>query len=187
MSLAPHLRQGGWTLADLDDLPDDGLRYELVDGGLVVTPPPTQQHQDRSAALCELLRASAPPGWRCRVEWPLPLAEDTQRLADLAAYRWPPRRPRADPRSPVGPDDVGLVGEVVSPGSRRTDRYAKPGDYAEAGIPVFWRLETEPELVLLAFRLDQGRYVEVSRVRDRGTAPTPWGDVVVDVAALDEP
>ncbi len=185
MSVAPHGRPDGWTLADLDDLPDDGLRYELVDGGLVVTPPPTQQHQARGAALVELLRGSAPPGWRCNVEWPLPLAADTQRLADVAVYRWPPEHPRPDPRSPVGPRDVGLVVEVVSPGSRRTDRYAKPGDYAEAGIALFWRLETEPDLVLLAFVLAAGHYREAACVTSRGPAPTPWGEVVVDVALLD--
>ena len=118
MSLAPHGGPEGWTLADLDDLddlPEDGLRDELVDGG----------------------------------------------------------------------HDVGLVVEVVGPGSRRTDRYAKPGDCAEAGIPLSWRLETEPTLGLLAFVVQGGRYVEAARLAGCGAAPTPWG--VVDVRTVDEP
>ncbi len=34
----------GWTIADLERLPDDELRYELVDGALLVTPPPPNAH-----------------------------------------------------------------------------------------------------------------------------------------------
>ena len=41
MPLPPPDLHRGWTLEDLATLPDDGQRYELVDGGLVVTPPPT--------------------------------------------------------------------------------------------------------------------------------------------------
>jgi len=34
----------GWVEADLDALPEDGNRYELIDGSLHVTPPPTDEH-----------------------------------------------------------------------------------------------------------------------------------------------
>ncbi len=115
----------------------------------------------------------------------LPLAPDTQRVADVAVFRWPPRDPRPDERNPVGPRDVGLVVEVVSRASRRTDRYAKPGDYAEAGIPLFWRLEAAPALALHAFALAGSGYAEVARVLGRGPAPAPWGEVVVDLTTLD--
>ena len=184
MVLAPPYGRG-WTIADLDGLPDDGLRYELVDGALHVTPPPSQWHQHLASALRDLLQGAAPPGWRCRVEWPLPLAEDTLRIADGAAYRWPPRHPRDDPHSPVGPSDVGLVVEVVSPSSRRTDRFGKPGEYAEAGIPLFWRLETEHDLLLLAFTLRGSGYEQVAQIDGRAAAPVPWGELVVDVPLLD--
>jgi Uma2 family endonuclease len=145
----------GWTVADLDDLPDDGQRYELVDGSLVVTPPPTQRHQLLASDLRDRLRAAGPQGWRVQQEFPLPFAEDTQRTPDVVVHRWPPRQPRDDPRNPVGPSDVALVVEVVSPRTRRTDRFAKPGEYAEAGIAMFWRLETEPDLVLHPFVLPE--------------------------------
>ena len=36
---------GLWTLADLDGLPDDGRRYEIIDGSLLVSPPPSNDHQ----------------------------------------------------------------------------------------------------------------------------------------------
>jgi Uma2 family endonuclease len=34
-----------WTFADLEELPDDGYRYEIIDGSLHVSPPPTPRHQ----------------------------------------------------------------------------------------------------------------------------------------------
>ena len=37
---------GAWTLADLDRLPDDGHRYELVDRDLFVTPAPSPAHEE---------------------------------------------------------------------------------------------------------------------------------------------
>ncbi len=179
MSLSlPDLGRG-WTLADLDDLPDDDCRYELVDGGLVVTPPPTQRHQDLALELYERLRDAAPIGWRVRHEYPLPFADDTQRVPDVLVHRWPLQHPRADPRNPLGPADVGLVVEVVSPRTRRTDRFAKPGEYADAGLPLFWRLETEPDLALHAFALRGDAYEPVA-----GDPPVPWGRCALDVRTL---
>ena len=170
----------GWTLADLEQLPDDAFRYELVDGGLVVTPPPTQQHQELAYNLHLHLAKAAPAGWRVRVEYPLPFADDTQRVPDIVVFRWPLQHPRQDDRSPLGPADVGLVVEVVSPHSRRTDRFAKPGEYAEAGIPIYWRLETEPSLALHAFVL-RGTTYEPAGV---GDPPVPWGQFAPDLASL---
>jgi len=50
---------GPWTRAQLDALPDDGRRYELLDGMLVVTPAPTRRHQlVVSRLMGSLLKAS---------------------------------------------------------------------------------------------------------------------------------
>jgi Uma2 family endonuclease len=46
-----------WTVADLQDLPDDGNRYEVIDGELLVTPVPALPHQ---AAVGELYLLVAP-------------------------------------------------------------------------------------------------------------------------------
>lgn len=180
---SPDVRRD-WTLRDLEGLPEDGLRYELVDGGLVVTPAPTQGHQELANALRELLQAAAPPGWRCRVEFPLPFADDTQRIPDVVVYRWPLQHPRPDSRNPVGPADVGMLVEVVSQRTRRTDRFAKSGEYAEAGIGLYWRLETEGELVLHTFALQGATYRPVGEIRQSGRARAPWGEVDVDLSAL---
>lgn len=85
---------------------------------------------------------------------------------------------------PVGPQAFGLVVEVVSPGSRTTDRVAKPRGYAAAGIPLFWRVETEPDLLVQAFVLRAGAYESVGTVRERGPLPVPWGTAQVDIGRL---
>jgi len=44
--LVPDTSRRDWTVEELQLLPDDGNRYELVDGQLLVTPAPTWTHQD---------------------------------------------------------------------------------------------------------------------------------------------
>ncbi len=49
--------RGGLTYADYAALPDDGKRYQLVEGELVVTPSPSRWHQQIVIALAQALRA----------------------------------------------------------------------------------------------------------------------------------
>ena len=49
------------TVADLESMPDDGHRYELFDGALVVTPAPSMLHQTVSIELAMVLRLACPP------------------------------------------------------------------------------------------------------------------------------
>ena len=44
-----------WTLAELDRLPDDGNKYELVEGELFVTPAPSPAHERLSSVLYSIL------------------------------------------------------------------------------------------------------------------------------------
>jgi Uma2 family endonuclease len=80
-------------------------------------------------------------------------------------------------------EDVLLVVEVVSAGSQTADRYEKPGEYARAGIPAFWRIELEPSISVHVYRLidqvyrDEGVYARGGFAKD----PTlPWLSVEVD-------
>lgn len=172
-----------WTIDDLDELPDDGNRYEIVDGNLVVSPPPVQRHQWHRHLLAEQLRAQSPEGWMIISEMSLPLGEDFL-VPDLVVHRWPITATTGYAKHPMGPSDVGLLLEVVSPRSRKTDRFLKPVQYAEADVPVYWRLECDPELVLHPFVLVDGVYAPRPPITAQGTAPAPWGDVEVDLTEL---
>ena len=61
MSEAPvlpvHL---SWTFADLEELPDDGYRYEIIDGSLHVSPAPTARHQSIAHLLGVICRMRCP-------------------------------------------------------------------------------------------------------------------------------
>lgn len=54
---------GAWTVADLMRLPDDGSRQEIIDGSLLVTPPPSIGHQHVAMRLVGLLNEAASSDW----------------------------------------------------------------------------------------------------------------------------
>lgn len=134
-------QRADYQVADLQNLPDDDSpRIELVDGTLQVTPFPTLGHQDISGLLWMWLRCHAPAGIRATQAVAVELSYDTSRRPDVLLCR----AEVPSNRSTLRPPDVLLAVEIVSPGTRRIDRFAKPGEYAAAGIPFYWRIEQDP-------------------------------------------
>ncbi len=154
----------GWTV---DDLPDVEFRYELVDGALLVTPPPVPRHQEASAALLMVLAPLLPPSWRAAVDPGLWFDQRNYREPDVLVYDR-----AASGRGRIVPAEVHLAVEVMSPGSVSTDRVAKPAQYAAAGISHFWRLELDP-LVLVVHRLAGQSYEVVGRYEDEVALDEP--------------
>ncbi|WP_433310663.1 Uma2 family endonuclease [Micromonospora sp. CA-269861] len=134
-------QRADYQVTDLQHLPDDdSRRVELVDGALQIPPLPTLGHQDISGLLWMWLRRHAPADIRATRAVAVELSHNTSRRPDVLLCR-------ADvpsERSSLRPDDVVLAVEIVSPGTRRVDRFAKPGEYAAAGIPFYWRIEQDP-------------------------------------------
>lgn len=62
--------------------------------------------------------------------------------------------------NPIAAANIRLCVEIVSPSSRRNDRFVKPLVYAESGIPNYWRIETDPVITLHAYELDGDSYTE---------------------------
>ena len=133
-------QRADYTLEDLLALPDDAPRVELVDGVIQVTPSPTLGHQDIASLLWLWLRSHAPAQLRASQSVGVDLSPNTTRQPDVLLYH---AGPPSD-RSRLRPSDVVLAVEIVSPGTRRVDRFAKPGEYAAAGIPFYWRIEQDP-------------------------------------------
>lgn len=138
-------RPEGWTVDDLGELPDDGYRYELIDGALLVSPPPELPHQYLTGRLVAVLLAQLPEPYRA--------APAPGLYFDARNYRIP---------------------DVVSPGSVRMDRVAKPAQYASGGIPHLWRVELDP-LELVMHELHDDGYLETGRcdVDVDVTSPVP--------------
>ena len=150
----------GWTVADLDRLPDDDdRRYELFDGVVSVAPSPSDEHQEAAGVLWAILRAAAPAGLRATHGVGVVISQDNFLVPDVLVVRGDTPRRRGDfPAS-----DVLLAVEVVSPSTRSQDRWRKPSLYAQAGIPSYWRVELDP-LHVVAYRLDvDGFYAEHTR------------------------
>jgi len=130
---------GPWTEPDLHLFPQDGHRYEIVDGSLHVTPPLDDAHETVVRALVTTLRGAAPGGWwvcdRLGVE-----CGASSLIPDVTVLR-----PYSSGAIWADPSDVALVVEVETPASRRYDRLLKPAVYADAGITDYWRIEPGPE------------------------------------------
>lgn len=133
---------GPTTIADLERLPDDDYKYDLVRGWLVREPPAGGDHgeiaMEIAGALWKHVKETAqgrvfPPetGFVLAADPPTVRGPD---VAFVAAGRLPPGR------APTGfirlaPD---LAVEVVSPSNRWTDVAAKVRDYLEAGTRLVW-------------------------------------------------
>jgi Uma2 family endonuclease len=152
---------GEFTIDDLERMPDDGLRYELLDGTLLVSPAPGLWHQEVAGTLYRLLYEACPPElhvviapfeWRSGHRTALQLDVLVARRGDLLAVEG--GRFLATP--PV------LAIEVLSSSTRRIDRLSKLSAYEEAGIASYWLVDPDPEMPSLrALDLVDGRYVEV--------------------------
>ena len=179
----PHLldRLGPWTLDDLLTVDDEVHRFEVVDGSLVVSPPPPAFHQRVGRRLFVQLHEQAPAEWEAVYEEYVRLGTDG-RQPDVALLRAGLPAPRRQAGYPA--EAYGLVIEVVSPTSRRRDRVHKMLEYAEAGIPFFWLVELEADVEVLAFELAGGVYRQAARLSaGAGDLPGPV-PLHVDVDAL---
>jgi Uma2 family endonuclease len=129
---------GGWTLADVQALPENA-RVEVIDGALIVNPRPLPVHQRLVRRLAAQLEPQLPADWQLETDVDVMLSEvPLDYLSpDIVVFgAGVPLTTRPIPR-----EDILLVAEVVSPGTRREDRGSKPLAYAEAGIRHFWLVE----------------------------------------------
>jgi Uma2 family endonuclease len=150
-------KRGGYTIEDLLDLPDDAPRVELTDGVLEVVPSPTGGHQKINSRLDNWLERHVPAGFQSLMAVGVVLGGNTTREPDAVVLHSP-----AD----LGhhfymPEQVVIAIEIVSLGTRKRDRFEKPGLYASAGIPHYWRIEQNP-LHIFAYDLVGGRYESVA-------------------------
>jgi Uma2 family endonuclease len=161
VSVALVEHTGPWTPDDVEALPDlgDHARFEVYEGGvLVVSPAPGVTYQRASYWLHQYLARAAPaagadvdvleavnvilPGGKLLVPDIVVVAAEA---ADQATTR-------------LSYEAVLAVVEIVSPSTRSIDRAIKPGMYAAAAIPVYWRVELDPPKIVVC-SLSQGRYV----------------------------
>ena len=150
-----------WAALDLEP----SSRYEVHQGVLIVAPRPHALHQRAMARLATALDAVLPSDLTALADFEIVMAgvaggPATVRVPDVVVL--PERLAAADPVR-LTAADVLLAIEIASPGTRRTDRMTKLGQYADAGIPHYWILELGPPVELTAQVLVDGDYEITAR------------------------
>jgi Uma2 family endonuclease len=146
-----------WTVDMLDALPDDGQRYEIIDGVLYVTPAPSDLHQyvvgELFARLHEYLRHSG-------IGHPIGSPSDVRR-EDRSRNRVQPDifvvrvTSRKRPSYPFDLADLLLAVEVESASSSRDDYHTKRQLYLDARVPEYWVVSPEARTISRWHSADQ--------------------------------
>jgi Uma2 family endonuclease len=159
---------GPWTV---DDLPDDGYRYEIVDGSLLVPPPPSVPHFRVTARLHHLLAAQAPRSLLVGENGGICLTADRRnyRIPDITVVRAEAGERDVDAFVPT---DMVLAVEVVSPGSGGDDQVTKRYRYGKAGIPQYWIVHQKHRTLTVLRHDGNDGYDEVAVVRPGETFQT---------------
>lgn len=132
-----------WTVAERDALPDDGNRYEVIDGELFVSPAPTLRHQ---AAIGVLYRMLAEYLDRERVGYAFVAPADVVFSPTRGVQPDVLVLPLASGRRPEHFDDVRhvlLAVEVLSPSTARADRVAKRRLFREEKVDEYWIVDLD--------------------------------------------
>lgn len=135
------------TYEDYAALPNDGNRYEILEGELAVTPAPSTKHQIALANLFKILsRHIDNRNLGTLLFAPLDLILETSSVLqpDLL-FVSKTRRNIITERAVEGAPD--LVVEVLSPTTSRTDRVTKAQIYARHKVPAYWIVDPELETV----------------------------------------
>ncbi len=170
MSVPAVHEYGPYTLYDLDALPEDGKSYELADGWLTELSP-SPRHDHAAERLKDILKDAARlAGAEVYV------AGGPNDISTPAGIRKPDVFvvPREVARATISGKvrtyysaDLLLVVEVISPrsGSEQVDRVRKVGEYAMAGIPVYWIVDLEPDVKVTILALHDREYVLDAEIR----------------------
>ena len=171
------------TYDDLVQLPDDGNRYEIIGGELIVSPSPAWNHQRCAYLLTRLIG-------------------DHVDRAQLGQLFFAPADVRLSPHDVVEPDLLfirqerlgiyrgrgavhgppDLVVEIISPSSKETDAGRKRDLYAASGIPEFWLADPVTRLFQILVLRDK-EYVAVGEIDGRLSSEVLPG-LMVEPAAL---
>jgi Uma2 family endonuclease len=147
-----------FTLGDLDAFPDDGQRYEILQGHLLVTPQPKSGHQFLAAELTAALVTYLGPVARVAAPGVVERAPDLHLEPDVLVV------PTPLPESMEWADFRGhwLAVEIYSRSSRIYDHDYKRDAYLALGVREVWLVDRRQRAIL----------VSAAAVRDRVVTDT---------------
>jgi Uma2 family endonuclease len=175
-----------WDYARWEVLPDDGNRYEVIDGVLYMTTAPSNFHQ---WIVTRLLRFVGIPledqalayTFTAPIGVLMPGCDPVQ--PDIVVVRRERAAMIADRRIRGAPD---LIAEVLSPGNAEQDTLTKRGAFARAGVPEYWVVRPATRDVVVHSEPDAtlGDYVHVVRVASDGELVSPTFPLHLMVSVL---
>ena len=170
-----------WTADLLESLPDDGNRYEVIDGELFVTPAPSELHQDVVVELLVLLREYTRSIGLKTLTAPFAVKFSNAREVQPDLLVVPARFD--DKKRPFGErGELFLVVEVLSRTTSWRDRGIKRQVYQEQGVPEYWMIDCR-ERTLVRWRTRGTEYEVFTDTLSwqpvAGAAP-----LTIDLAAL---
>lgn len=158
-----------FTVAELDRMPHDGRRYELLDGALIVSPRPTTVHQYVVMRLAAALDHACPEDLCVVPEPAVQLGPQTEFDPDLVVVRM---------------DQIGgakftgpplLVVEIRSPSTALVDLNRKKAAYQRFGVASYWIVDPDPaQPELTVFELRDSRYIQGARTMQTLTVGRPF-------------
>ena len=134
-----------WTLEELDQLPEDGNKYELVHGELFVTPAPTHNHETIVARLARVLDRYAEANDLGFVYRPRAIVQRRGSRGEPDIMVCKPGAARVTWEEAPLPI---LVAEILSPSSRRRERERKRAFYInDLRIPDYWIVDPDKRVI----------------------------------------
>ena len=126
-----------FTIDSLDEFPEDGTRYELLEGTLLVTPAPSFFHQFVATHLVILLQNAVGGQAHVVAVGAIQQGDSTQLQPDILVL------PASYPLTTHWRDvhDWWLAVEVMSPSSRIYDREVKRAAYLALGVQEYWLVD----------------------------------------------
>ncbi len=160
-----------FAIGDLAQLPDDGKRYEIVEGDLVVSPSPNRKHQRCVIRLIAFFQKVEDAGHGQVYSAPFDVVLDTDTVVepDVLFIRTERLYILSEANVQGAPD---LIVEVLSNSTRDRDFGVKLHLYARYGVAEYWVVDPEMETVT-RFRLTQAGYERSGPFRQEETLQTP--------------
>jgi Uma2 family endonuclease len=143
----PGPKQGDWTINQFAALPDDGKRFEIANGVLLLTPSPTRPHQDTVGEVVFHLRSHVKlSGVGLVIQAPFVVELSTKDVLQPDIFVvMNAHLDRVRENKVVGAPD--LVVEVSTSGTAAFDRLTKYDTYEYTGVQEYWIVNLERRTV----------------------------------------
>lgn len=140
--------QGQWRYEDYLHLPDDGRRYEIIEGVLYMANAPSIEHQHSVSEIhfhLKLFVREQQMGQVFTAPIEIHLAENMRPVQPDVLFIRRGRLPAPGAQIYEGAPD--LIVEVISPSSIRLDRHIKFDAYERYGVAEYWLVDPKARLV----------------------------------------